>query len=175
MIIENNSSANVPSNSNNESLVYNSFNGSSPGTTTLMVQVLYDSPASLKASQVYVPESSGKISAICNLYILASFVYWKSLLGLISLLLCSQTTSNCLAPIIRQAKTTASPSFTNRDSRWLTIFGGLSLLMCRFAELFSKATKNIKKRKHVTAEYLNFLFKHIQQINNWYFGPADWL
>lgn len=66
---------------------------------TTRVQLLNDSPASLNASQVYVPESSGKISAIFNLYMLASFVYWKSLLGLISLLLWSHITSNFWAPI----------------------------------------------------------------------------
>lgn len=65
---------------------------------TTRVQLLKDSPASLNASHVYVPESSGKISAIFSLYMLASFVYWKSLLGLISLLLWSQITSNFWAP-----------------------------------------------------------------------------
>lgn len=62
---------------------------------------------------------------------LASFVYWKSLDGLISLLLCSQTTSKCSAPMMRHARVTASPSLTNRDSRWETIFGGLSPAVVR--------------------------------------------
>uniref|UniRef100_A0A224XRG7 Putative secreted protein n=1 Tax=Panstrongylus lignarius TaxID=156445 RepID=A0A224XRG7_9HEMI len=53
----------------------------------------------------------------------ATFEYSKSLLGLISLLLCNQTTSNLLAPMIRQDNVTGSPSFTTDDSTWLTIRG----------------------------------------------------
>jgi hypothetical protein len=71
---------------------------------TTIEQLLNDSPASLNASHVYVPESSGKISAIFRVYTLPWFVYSKSLLGLISLWLCSHTTSNLLAPILNDRK-----------------------------------------------------------------------
>ena len=96
----------------------------SPGTSTTRLAVEKHSPRSLKASQVKVPPSSGKISVMLRLYTLPAVLYSKSLLGLISFSLWSQTTSNLSAAPMVQLRVTGSPSLTVADWMCLMILGG---------------------------------------------------
>merc|ERR1712240_497796 len=100
-------------------------NISSPGTWTTRLQLLKHSPTSLNALQVYVPASSGNTSWMTRLWRLPEDLYSKSLLGLISFSLWSQTTSNLSAggPLMQVVRVTASPSVTVLDWTWSTTRG----------------------------------------------------
>ncbi|GAU87382.1 hypothetical protein RvY_00245, partial [Ramazzottius varieornatus] len=86
--------------------------------STMTEQLLLASPTALNASQVYVPKSSGKISAICSLKTLPSWTYLKSSPVLISLSLCSQTASTAGSPLISHSNVRASPSLQLALCRW---------------------------------------------------------